>query len=48
MYILPVILEKCCPWKPTSLHTNWVILLMCLFMNMFVHKINAHVDFCGC
>lgn len=43
-----LVMEKCCPCKPTSLHTNWVILLMGLFTNMFVHKINAHVGFCGC
>lgn len=38
-------MEKCCPWKPTSLHTNCVILLMCLFMSIFVHTVSAHVDF---
>lgn len=40
-----VVMEKRCPWKPTSLHTNCVILLMCLFTSMFVHTINVHVDF---
>lgn len=40
-----VVMVKCCPWKPTSLHTNCVILLMCLFTSTFEHIISARVDF---
>lgn len=40
-----VVMVKCCPWKPTSLHTNCVILLMWLFTSIFEHTIGARTDF---
>lgn len=40
-----VVMVKYCPWKPTSLHTNCVILLMCLFTSIFEHTVSARVDF---
>lgn len=40
-----VVVVKCCPQKPTSLHTNCVILLTCLFTSIFGCIASACVDF---
>lgn len=40
-----VVMVKFCLWKPSSLHTNCVIPLMCLFTSIFVHTVSARVNF---